>query len=134
MKNLTAPDCDNKFSVITHVPMYYQNIQSICSKDKIRDVLKTVMYKIICFTETWLTCGPNGISSDKYIPSRFVTYRTDRNVNNCDVNNKTDHVGGGVAILVDSSFKSKRLAEYENKEIECVCVEVCIGSSKVKLG
>lgn len=103
------------------LPIYYQNIRSVCSKENIHSILKSVIYNIICLSETWLN---NNCASENYFPDRFSVYRTDRNVNNNDSNR-----GGGVAILVDNKYKSVRLSQFENDQLEGVCVKVTVRST-----
>lgn len=105
----------------THEPdtlesIYVQNIQSIPAKDGIFDALDTTLYRILCFTETWLKAKHK---TEHYFPQKFQVYRHDR-----DDINSIHNRGGGVAILVNSELRSLRLRDLEDDSIEGVCVKV----------
>lgn len=112
-KSFNSISIDNNVSPI---PMYYQNIRSIPAKENLYQNLQTTIYDVIFLSETWLT---DKHKTETYVPSRFNVHRLDRNVNNSDFNR-----AGGVAILVDSKYQSKRLKQYENSDVEGMCVEI----------
>lgn len=99
--------------------MYYQNIRSVPAKKNLYQNLQTTIYDVICLTETWFTSKHK---TETYIPPRFTVHRLDRNSNNSEYNR-----AGGVAILIDSKHKSKRLKQFESVDIEGMCVELIIG-------
>lgn len=103
------------------IPIYYQNIRSVPAKDKLHRALMTTIYEVICLTETWFTANHK---SDNYIPQRFNVFRLDRNECNSEFNR-----GGGVAVLVENKHRCKRLDQYENPEIEGMCVEIKINKT-----
>lgn len=106
----------NKTSDSQQIPIYYQNIRSVPAKENLHRNLKSTFYKVICLTETWLT---ESHKTERYIPSRFNTFRHDRSQLNSNFTR-----AGGLAILVDSKLKSIRLKQYENDNIEGMCVKV----------
>lgn len=57
--------------------------------------------------------------TERYIPPRFTVYRHDKNDQNSEFIR-----AGGLAILVDSKLKSVRMKQYENINIERMCVKV----------
>lgn len=76
------------------------------------------MYEILCFSETWITKEHN---IDQFVPSIFVSYCANRNNENSDYGR-----GGGVAIFINKKLKSIRMNNYENDQIECVCVKISV--------
>lgn len=103
------------------LPIYYQNIRSIPAKPNIFSALSSTMYEILCLTETWITSDHN---INQFVPSIFVSYCTNRNNMNSEYGR-----GGGVAILVNRKLKSVRLNNYENDQVECVCVKLSTGET-----
>lgn len=81
------------------------------------------VYKVLCFTETWLS---DSHSSSVYFPSNFTTYRFDRIAD-------STRRSGGVAILVHRSLKSEslRLDIATDPECEFVAVEVAVDPKPV---
>lgn len=103
-------------------PIYYQNIRGIPAKENLFRTLGTTFYKIVCLTETWFT---EKHKTERYIPSRFTVFRLDRNESNSEFDR------GGLAILVDAQYKCARLKQFENPEIEGMCVEIKISRNTV---
>lgn len=95
-----ALDIDSTSKSTVMIPIYYQNIRSVPAKEKLYQNLQTTMYDVICLTETWFTAAHK---TETFIPSRFTVHRLDRTSSNSEYNR-----GGGVAILVDTKFTSKR--------------------------
>lgn len=104
---------------VNSIPIYYQNIRSIPAKNNLYHNLQTTIYDVICLTETWFT---KDHKSETFIPSRYMTHRVDRNANNSEFNR-----GGGVTILVDTKYQSKRLQQFEDVRVEGMCIELVIG-------
>lgn len=111
---LNSPDLLNNFSVV------HYNVQSIVNK---RDVLETELrnFNIICITETWLHAG---ITDDEIAMSDFKLYRRDR----------TGDAHGGVCVYVDQNYHSKRRADLEMNNIECIWLEITIQHRKLLIG
>lgn len=76
------------------------------------------MYEVLCFTETWLT---KDHKIEQYVPSIFIPFCANRSDTNSDYCR-----GGGVAILVHKRLKSMRLSDYENDQIESICVKISV--------
>lgn len=102
---------------LSSLPTYYNNVRSITNKRNIAMKIDLSIYKVLCFTETWL--GVEN-SSSVYFPSSFNVYRCDR------VN--TNRRAGGVVVLVHRSIKSRLIpSEIPNDpESEFIAVEVTV--------
>lgn len=107
--NAQAEECDI-FANICYLPVYYQNVRSIPAKTDLRSRINHSLYKVLCFTETWLT---KDHSDDSYFPIKFTSYRCDRQTN-----------GGGVAMLVHSDFKSTQIDRICDPDCESICVKI----------
>lgn len=106
--------------------VYYQNMGGIKGKlNNIFESLNCSIYDILIFTETWLD---DGINDAEVCPSSFSVYRMDRNVKN---SKKTR--GGGVAILVRSSFCSG-IVKHSCESVEQLFVHVTFGSDDFIFG
>lgn len=101
--------CDN-FANICYLPMYYQNVRSIPAKTDLRSRMSHSLYKVLCFTETWLNKDHD---DECYFPQNFTVYRRDRVT-----------VGGGVVILVHSDFKSTQIEQITDPDCESICVKI----------
>lgn len=100
----------NGFADISYLPIYYQNVRSIPAKTNLRSRISNSIYKVFCFTETWLN---KDHANECYFPSEFNVYRQDRKSN-----------GGGVAILVHERFKSAQIDHIFDGECESICVKI----------
>ena len=89
--------------------MYYGNVRSIPAKTDFRSRVSASLYKVLCFTETWLL---KIHYDDSYFPYGFRVYRQDRKTN-----------GGGVAIIVHDDFKSTQI-QIHDPECESICVKI----------
>lgn len=59
------------FHDLSTLPIYYNNVRSITNKRNIAAKIDLSVYKILCFTETWLSSKEQ---SGIYFPSRFNVY------------------------------------------------------------
>lgn len=109
VKQIQADGC-NDFSNICYLPMYYQNVRSIPAKTDIRSRISHSLYKVLCFSETWLS---KDYDDECYFPLKFASYRCDRETN-----------GGGVAVLVHSDFKSTQIEQIRDPDCESICVKI----------
>lgn len=98
------------FTNIMYLPIYYQNVRSIPAKTNLRSRISQSLYKVLCFTESWLTSYHD---NDCYFPNEFNVYRCDRNTN-----------GGGVALLVHQQFKSEQIEKIFDVDCESICVKI----------
>lgn len=96
------------------VAIYYENIRSIVAKSNAKDRIESTPYRILCFTETWLTERDR---DENVFPSNFNIFRRDRR-------SEQFSRGGGVAIIVDKKYRSRRVGSAEDERCECVCVSV----------
>ena len=102
-------ECLNEFGFICYLLMYYGNVRSIPAKTDFRSRVSSSLYKVLCFTETWLL---KIHYDDSYFPFGFRVYRQDRKTN-----------GGGVAIIVHDDFKSTQI-QIHDPECESICVKI----------
>jgi hypothetical protein len=98
------------FAHIHYLPIYYGNVRSIPAKTDFRSRVAASLYKILCFTETWLNKNHH---DNSYFPNGFKVYRLDRKTN-----------GGGVAIIVHDDFKSNQINQIYDPECESICVKI----------
>lgn len=98
------------FARICHLPIYYGNVRSIPAKTDFRSRVAASLYKVLCFTETWLNQHDY---DDAYFPYGYRVYRCDRQTN-----------GGGVAVLVHDEFKSTHIKQISHPECESICVKI----------
>lgn len=105
---LHTEECDD-FANIRYLPIYYQNVRSIPARTDLRFRIKYSLYKVLCFTETWLTKDHD---DENYFPQKFTVYRRDRKTH-----------GGGVAILVHEEFRSTQI-ELNDPDCESICVKI----------
>lgn len=89
---------------------YYQNVRSIPARTDLRSRINYSQYKVLCFTETWLTKYHD---DECYFPQKFIIYRRDRKTH-----------GGGVVILVHEEFKSTQIELNCDPDCESVCVKI----------
>ncbi|RYE24260.1 MAG: hypothetical protein EOP45_06005, partial [Sphingobacteriaceae bacterium] len=101
---------------ISSLPIYYNNVRSIVNKRNLCTRIDLSIYKVLCFTETFLT---SAFSSSTYFPNRFTVYRCDRQID-------TDRRSGGVAVLVHSSIPSKHLQIAADPLCEFLAIEIKI--------
>lgn len=121
-ENLATPE-SNEISVLAEtvslssLPTYYNNVRSITNKRNICMMIDLSVYKVLCFTETWLS---DAHFSSVYFPAKFNVYRCDR------VN--TASRSGGVAVLVHRSLRSKQLILDVETELDCeyLAIEVSV--------
>lgn len=90
------------------VPTYYNNVRCITNKHNVCMKIELSVYKVLCFTETWLS---DTYSSHVCFPSNFVVYRCDRV--------DTLRRAGGVAILVHRSLDSAPITLNIANDPEC---------------
>lgn len=98
------------FANIRYLPIYYQNVRSIPAKTDLRSRIRHSLYKVLCFTETWLTSTHD---DDCYFPQTFTVYRNDRPT-----------VGGGVAVIVHRDFKSARIEHIHDPDCESISIKI----------
>lgn len=85
-------------------------MRSVPAKTDLRSRIKHSMYKVFCFTETWL----DKLHDDEcYFPANFIVYRRDRQA-----------IGGGVAILVHEGLKSAQIELVKDPSCESICVKI----------
>lgn len=101
---------NEEFENFSYLPIYYGNVRSIPAKTDFRARVSSSVYKVFCFTETWLNKNDY---DDSYFPNGFNVYRLDRKTN-----------GGGVAIIVHESFKSRQIVQIFNPGCESICVRI----------
>lgn len=104
---------DINFSEYSLLPIYYNNVRYITNKKNICMRIELSLFKILCFTETWLTSLQ---SSSVYFPSQFNVYRCDRIA--------ASRRSGGVAILVHSKYHSRQIKLERSPQCECLAIEV----------
>lgn len=101
---------------ISYLPIYYNNVRGVTSKNNICTKIELSIYKILVLIETWLSKRE---SSSVYFPRTFKVYRQDRIVPN------SLRRYGGVAIIVHQELCHQRLKLKEcNEAVECVAVEI----------
>lgn len=101
---------------ISYLPIYYNNVRGVTSKENLCTKIELSMYKVLVFTETWLSKRE---SSSVYFPDAFTVHRQDRIVLN------PMRRYGGVAVIVHKQLKHQRLKVKESSaEVECVAIEV----------
>jgi len=98
------------FAHIRYLPIYYGNVRSIPRKEDFRTNIGKSLYKVLCFTETWLN---KEHYDDSYFPNGFNVYRLDRKTH-----------AGGVAIIVHDDFKSNQITQIYDPECESICVKI----------
>lgn len=103
---------ERNFADIRYLPIYYQNVRSIPAKTDLRSRIHSALYKVLCFTETWLHSQHD---DDRYFPQNFIVYRKDRPT-----------LGGGVAILVHREFKSYQIEQIDDPDCESVTVKISL--------
>lgn len=99
------------------IRIYYQNVQSIGSKDKQKRFNKELAnnYDVIVFTETWL----KNTSKLEIFDEGFDVYRCDRTSGNSDKKR-----GGGVLVAVSSKLYSDPVIIEDINGVEYVCVKI----------
>lgn len=104
------------------LPTYYNNVRCITNKRNIHMKIELSVFKVLCFTETWLS---EELSSSAYFPNQFSVYRCDRV--------EAARRSGGVAILVHRSFKSRLLPLNIETDPDCefVAVEVNVKPTSI---
>lgn len=106
----------NNFVDIISLPIFYDNARSVINKRNIATNIELSFFKILCFTETWLTAThPNS----HYFPSNFTAYRCDRMID-------TNRRSGGVAVLVHQSLKSQQMFIRDDPQCEYLAIEIKI--------
>lgn len=100
----------NDFASICHLPIYYGNVRSISAKTDFRSRVAASLYKVLCFTETWLNQHDY---DDTYFPHGYRVYRRDRRTN-----------GGGVAVIVHDEFRSTHIKQISDSDCESICVKI----------
>lgn len=117
--NTSHPTDDSSRNNLSSLPVYYNNVRSIMNKRNIAMKMELSLFKVLCFTETFL--GDNNASS-VYFPNNFNVYRCDRL--------DTIRPAGGVAILVHRSLKSRSIptdADIDtDPDSEFIAVEVTV--------
>lgn len=108
-----------EFTDMTLLPIYYNNVRCITNKRNISMKIDLSVYKILCFTETWLT---SKIDSSAYFPLSFNVYRYDR-VNPANSVTGTRR-SGGVAVIIHSDLSSRQVQLNQDAECECLAIEV----------
>ncbi|MCG8113299.1 MAG: endonuclease/exonuclease/phosphatase family protein, partial [Candidatus Thiodiazotropha taylori] len=105
---------NDKFSIVQY------NVQSISNKlNLIEAELRN--FDVICLTETWL--DQRTTDDDLYL-EEFKLFRRDRPGDN----------HGGICVYVRKNMYSKRRADLELHNIECVWVEVAVHNKKQLIG
>lgn len=116
--NLNKPNkVSNVFTNKNTLLIYYNNVRSIDNKENILTKIELSKYKILVFTDPWLS----GLPSGKYFPKKFNVYRYDRAIDNVNFIRRS----GGVAMLVHSKFKS-RLIDLDDDSCEYLAIEIKI--------
>lgn len=106
-------------SAAATLSVYYNNVRCITNKRNICTKIEFSPYKVLCFTETWLSdICPN----HHYFPPQFDVYRHDRIVER----NTTSRRSGGVAISVHSKLNSRQLTLSHNEQCEHIAVEITV--------
>lgn len=121
-------ELDGNFADVSLLPIYYNNVRCITNKRNICMKIELSFYKVLCFTETWLT---NNKSSSIYFPKKFNVYRHDRPVS-CNPT-KVTRRSGGVAVIVHSGLISRQLKLKHNAECECLAIEIAVKPSPLIL-
>lgn len=106
----TNMDNCKEFAAFGHLPIYYGNIQSVPAKVDFRYTMSTSIYKVFCYTETWLRKEHDDCL---YFPNTFTVYRQDRETR-----------GGGTAIAVHNEFKSALVNGVCDKDCDGICVKI----------
>ena len=105
-----------------NVMFCHLNSQSLLNKmDELRSALSETRRPVILgVCETWLNSSvPDG---EVAIPS-YDLYRHDRGSK-----------GGGILMYVPERCRSKRRLELESKEVEIICIEMCLSRRSILVG
>lgn len=100
-----------------HILMYYQNVRSIKSDNKMKAFKATSVskYDVVIFTETWLKGGPlkhnMNVLNEHYDVYRFDRLRSGKSG------------GGGALIAVSAKFYNDRVLLEGYTHLEYVCVQ-----------
>lgn len=105
---------NDKFSIVQY------NVQSISNKLNLVEA-ELRNFDVICLTETWL--DQRTTDDDLYL-EEFKLFRRDRPGDN----------HGGICVYVRKNMYSKRRADLELHNIECVWVEVAVHNKKQLIG
>lgn len=113
----TSEKVSNKFTNKNTLLMYYNNVRSIDNKENVLTKIELSKYKILVFTEPWLS----GLPSSRYFPKMFHVYRWDRTIDNVNFTRRS----GGVALLVHSKFQSRQI-NLNDDSCEYLAIEIKI--------
>lgn len=120
----SADKHDECFGDLSRIHIYYNNVQCIPSKSDFCTMIEMSFYKILCFTETWLTCD----YSNCFFPDKYNVYRCDRE------KLEMSRRAGGVAIIVHRKIISKTVMSenivIDAEKSECLAVEIILASTK----
>lgn len=111
----------SQFTKSSSLPIYYNNVRSIINKSNIRTKIELSVYKILVFTEHWLSIRD---PDSQYFPDKFDVHRFNRDTANERV--VAARRSGGVAILIHSRLKNRRLHCRQDVQCEYVAVEIKI--------
>lgn len=95
--------------------MNYNNVRGITNESNIVTNIEFTSYKILCFTETWLT---RQFANHMYFALTFNVYIQDRII-------QSNRRAGGVAMLIHKSINNRRNElpyndSCEHAPVECV--------------
>jgi len=119
---------NNNFVNLSTLPMYYNNMRSIVNKRNICMKIELSFFKVICFTETWLTSEQ---SSSVYFPKNFDVYRCDR-ATEAELNSRSRR-SGGVAVLVHTSLPNQQVTLNDDPDCECLAIEIRLKPTPILL-
>lgn len=112
-----------------NIRMYYQNVRSVLSDEKMKNFIATTVcdYDMVIFTETWLKEGKTFKHNMNVFNEQFDVYRHDR----FEKSNKSR--GGGVLIAVSAKFYSDPVFLDDFHHLEYVCVQFLNNNKSVFL-
>ncbi len=108
------------------IKMYYQNVRSIKSDDKMESFNDTSVrnYDVVILTETWLDAGQPLKGQMNVLNEYYDVYRGDR-----PLGSKAG--GGGALIAVSATLYSDRVPLNGFDHLEFVCVQFCNESKSI---
>lgn len=112
------PNRTTSATKLLKLPIYYNNVRCITNKRNIAMHIELSIFKVLCFTETWLT--DRQLDAD-YFPSCHNVYRLDR-IESIDADRHRR--SGGVAILVRYDIPSRRIKLPHDPDCEIMAVEI----------
>ena len=122
LADVSQSNSDDTLGMLSnHLSIFHLNVQSLLPKiDLLRGEAEA--YDILVFSETWLkpVIGNDTILIENFLPP----FRKDR----------SDRIGGGVAIYVRETLACKQRQDLEINGLEAKWVEIIVKSRKILIG